>query len=105
MQRIAFLERPAEPRGYVFGDGRFAGPGHAHDHQDRRTAPMGAGAIEAVDAGCISDKDRVSAANEKSAFNHTDDAPDAFIQSPWIGDGPEVAVENAVAAVADKRRA
>ena len=64
---------------------------------------MGAGAIEAVDAGRIGDKDRIGAADEKPAFHHADDAPDALVQSRWIGDAPEVAVENAVAAVGDKR--
>src|ERR1700722_12032393 len=102
MERIAFLERPTEPRGKFFGDGRFTGPGHAHDHEDRRTATMGACTIEAVDAGRIGNKDRVGAADEKPAFHHADDSADALIQSRRIGDAAEVAVENAVAAVSDK---
>ena len=103
--RIALLERPAEPRREFFGDRRFAGPGHAHDHQDRRTAAMGACAVEAVDARCIGHKDRIGAADEKPAFHHADDSPDALLQSRRIGDAAEIAVENAVAAVGDKGRA
>ena len=63
---------------------------------------MGAGAIEAVDAGCISDKDRVGAANEKPAFHHTDDSPDALVQSRRFSDGAEIAIKDAVAAVGHK---
>jgi hypothetical protein len=42
---------------------------------------MGACAIEAVDAGRIGDEDRVGAADEKPAFHHAYNAPDALIQS------------------------
>ena len=89
----------------VLRDGRLARARDAHDHQDRRAAAMGARAVEAMDAGCIGDEDRIGAADEQAAFDHPDDAPDALLQPRRIGDGAEIAVENAVAAVGDKRLA
>ncbi len=102
MQRVAFLEGPAETRGQLLGDRRLAGPGHPHHHEDRRTAPMGARAIEAMDAGRVGHENRIGPTDEEAAFDHPDDAPDALLQPRRIGDGAEAAIENSVAAVGDE---
>jgi hypothetical protein len=61
-----------------------------------------AGAVETVDAGCVGNKNRISAANEQAAFDHPDDVPNALLQSGRIADLIEVAIENAVATVGDE---
>ena len=66
---------------------------------------MGARAVEAVDTGRVRDEHRIGAADEKTAFDHPDDAPDARLQPRRIGDRTEAAVENAIAAVGDERLA
>jgi hypothetical protein len=66
---------------------------------------VGACAVEAVDAIRVGNEDRIGAADEKAAFDHPDDAPDALLQSRRIGDRTEAAVENAVAAIRDERLA
>ena len=63
---------------------------------------MRAGAVEAVDASCVGNKDRIGAANEQAAFYHPDDVPNALLQSGRVADVIEVAIENAVTAVGDK---
>ena len=104
MQRVALLERPAEARREFLGDGRLAGARHAHDHQDRRTAAMGARAVEAMDALPVGDEHRIGAADEKAALDHPDDAADAVLEPRRVGDGAgEAAIENAVAAVGDEQ--
>src|SRR6516162_11649524 len=102
MEQIPFLERPTESRGEFFGDGRLAGPRHAHDHQDRWTASMRASAVEAMHAGPIGHEDRIGPADEEPAFHHTDNSPDAFVQSRGFGDAAEIAIKNAVTAVGHK---
>src|SRR6516164_8459231 len=102
MKRVALLKGPAEARGKLLGDCRFARTRNSHDDQNWRTAPVRAGAVEAVDASCVSNKDRVSAANEQAAFDHPDDVPNAFLQSGRVADAIEVTIENAVAAVGDE---
>jgi hypothetical protein len=72
-------------------------------NQDRRTAAMGARAVEPMDAGRIRDEDRIGAADEKPAFHYADDSPDALVQSRRIGDAAEIAIKDAVAAVGHKR--
>ena len=67
-------------------DGRLARARDAHDHEDRRTAAMGARAVEAVDAARVGDEDRIRAADEEAAFHHPDDAADALLQPRRIGD-------------------
>src|ERR671918_577907 len=42
VERIALLEGPAEAPGQFLRNRRLARPRHAHDHQNWRTAPMGA---------------------------------------------------------------
>ena len=64
---------------------------------------MGARAVQPVDAGRVGDKDRIGAADEQAAFHHTDDVPDALLQPRRIGDAAEIAIDDAVAAVGDKR--
>ena len=66
---------------------------------------MSARAVEAMDAGGVGHKDRIGAADKKTAFHHADDPPDAFVQSRRIGDAAEIAIKNAVAAVGNKGRA
>jgi hypothetical protein len=63
---------------------------------------MGARAVEAVDAGRIGHEDRIGAADEKPAFHHTDDSPDALVQSRRFSDAAEIAIKDAVAAVGHK---
>ena len=65
---------------------------------------MPARAVEAVDAGGVGHKDRIGAADEKPAFHHTDDSPNAPLQSRRIGDATEIAIKNAVAAVGNEGR-
>ena len=62
---------------------------------------MGACAIKAVDSGRVGDEDRVGAADEKPAFHHADDAPDALVQSRRFSDAAEIAIKDAVAAVGE----
>jgi len=64
---------------------------------------MRARAIEAVDAGCVGDKDQAGPADEKAAFDYTDDTPYALLQPRRLSDRTKAAVENAVAAVGDER--
>src|SRR5580704_15089754 len=65
---------------------------------------MGACTLKAVDAGLIGHEDRIGAADEKAALHHTDDTPDAVLQSCRIVDAAEIAIKNEVTAVGDKGR-
>src|SRR6185312_6092083 len=102
MEYVTFLERPAETRRQFLRNRRFAGAGYPHNHQDRRTAAMGARAVEALDAGRVGDEDRIGAADEKAALDDANDAPDALFQPRRIGDRSEAAIDNAIAAIRDE---
>jgi carbohydrate kinase (thermoresistant glucokinase family) len=54
-------------------------------------------------AARIGDEDVLGATDEQPAFDHADDAPDAFLEPCWIGDLTEPAVEDAIAAVGNER--
>src|SRR5260370_31611631 len=102
MERVALLTGPAEARSEFLRNRRLARPRHPHDDKDRRTAPMGARAVEAVDAGGVGDKDRIGAADEKAALDHPHDAPHALLPARRVRDKTEAAVKNSIAAVRDK---
>src|SRR5262249_2197714 len=102
MERVTLLEGPAQARSQFPRDHRLARSRHAHDHQDRRTAPVRAGAVETMDTGRIGDEDRIGPADEQAALDHPDDASNALLEPRRIGDGAEAAVENSVAAIGDE---
>jgi len=64
---------------------------------------MGPCAVEAVDAGPIGHENRIGAADEKSAFHHAYNAPDALLQPRRIVDATKIAIKDKVAVVGDKR--
>src|SRR5262249_37279712 len=66
--------------------------------------PMRACAVEAVEAGFRAPENPIGAADEKPAFQHTDNPPDAVLQSCRIGHAAEITIKNAVAAISDKGR-
>src|SRR5262249_43911278 len=76
VEQVAFLESPAEARRQFLSDRGLARTRDAHDHEDRRTAAMGTRAVEAVHTSRISDEDRIRAADEEPAFDHSDDSSD-----------------------------
>ena len=63
-------------------------PRHAHDHEDRRPPPIARALSRRWTPAASATKDRIGAADEKPAFRHTDDTPDAYLQSRRIGIGP-----------------
>src|SRR5439155_17951474 len=78
---VALLERPAKARCQLLSDRCLSRAGHAHNDQDRWAAPMGACAIEAMDARRIGDEYRIGAADEETAFDDADHAADSFLET------------------------
>jgi hypothetical protein len=65
---------------------------------------LSARSFEAVDADRVGDERQIRAAEEKAAFNYSDDSPDALLQPRWVSDWTEAAVENAIVTVSEERR-